>query len=64
LRRYQRRRKGHNLGMMWLMEGFKHLFAEQSLPVLWLRNMGMTGVDSLPLIKQQLARRAMGLDWS
>jgi len=46
------------------MEGFKHLFAEQSLPVLWLRNMGMTGVDSLPLIKQQLARRAMGLDWS
>ena len=27
LERYQRRRKPHNLRMMWVMEGFKHLFA-------------------------------------
>src|SRR5690606_35096322 len=38
LRRYQRRRIGQNLGMMWVMEGFKHLFADQPLPVRWLRN--------------------------
>ena len=64
LRRYQRRRIGHNLGMMWLMEGFKYLFAEQALPVRWLRNMGMKSVDNLPLVKNQLARKAMGLDWN
>ncbi len=62
LKRYQRARVGHNLSMMWLMEGFKHLFAEQALPVRWLRNVGLSSVDGLPLIKQQLARKAMGLD--
>lgn len=62
LRRYQRARIGHNQSMMWLMEGFKHLFAAQSLPVRWLRNMGMSGVDNLAVVKNQLARRAMGLD--
>lgn len=62
LNRYQRKRKGHNLSMMWLMEGFKHLFAEQSLPVRWLRNIGMNGVDNFPIAKNYLARRAMGLD--
>jgi len=63
LQRYQRRRRGHNLGMMWLMEGFKHLFAEQALPVRWLRNSGMNAVDSVPALKNLLARRAMGMDW-
>jgi 2-octaprenylphenol hydroxylase len=63
LQRYQRRRIGHNLGMMWLMEGFKHLFAEQALPVRWLRNSGMTAIDNIPAIKNLLARRAMGMDW-
>jgi 2-octaprenylphenol hydroxylase len=63
LHRYQRKRIGHNLGMMWVMEGFKHLFAEQALPIRWLRNIGMSGVDNISVIKNQLARRAMGLDW-
>lgn len=63
LRRYQRKRIGHNLGMMWVMEGFKHLFAEQALPVRWLRNIGMSGVDNMGVVKNHLARRAMGLDW-
>lgn len=63
LQRYQRQRIGHNLGMMWLMEGFKHLFAEQELTVRWLRNIGMNSVNNMPAVKNQLARRAMGLDW-
>ena len=63
LGRYQRKRKGHNLEMMWLMEGFKHLFAEQALPIRWLRNIGMSGVDNISVVKNNLARRAMGLDW-
>lgn len=61
LQRYQRARIGHNLGMMWVMEGFKHLFAEQALPVRWLRNVGLSTADSASVIKNQLARRAMGL---
>lgn len=64
LRRYQRARKGHNMGMMWVMEGFKHLFSDQALPLRWLRNVGLSSVDRLALVKNQLARRAMGLDWS
>lgn len=62
LKRYQRERRAHNLGMMWLMEGFKHLFAEEALPVRWMRNFGMKNVNNLPLVKNQLARKAMGLD--
>jgi len=62
LKRYQRQRRGHNLGMMWLMEGFKHLFADEALPMRWVRNAGMKNINNLELIKNQLARRAMGLD--
>ncbi len=64
LQRYQRERKGHNLGMMWLMEGFKRLFADQPLPVRWLRNAGMSGLDSLPMLKNRIMRQAMGTDSS
>lgn len=62
LRRYQRRRKGNNLSMMWLMEGFKRLFAQQDLGVRWLRNVGMNAADKMTPLKNQLVRKAMGLD--
>lgn len=61
LLRYQRARIGHNLGMMWVMEGFKHLFADQALPVRWLRNVGLSNADKISVVKNQFARRAMGL---
>ena len=64
LRRYQRRRIGHNLGMMWVMEGFKRLFADQPLPLRWLRNVGMSGIDRSAVIKHQLMRSAMGMEQS
>ena len=60
--RYQRARKGHNLGMMALMEGFKRVFADDTLAVRWLRNFGMSSINDLRPIKTFLARRAMGLD--
>lgn len=60
LRRYQRRRQGHNLSMMALMEGFRHLYADQPLPLRWLRNSGMRFVDSNAAIKRSLIRQAMG----
>ena len=62
LLRYQRRRKGNNLSMMWLMEGFKRLFGQQDLSIRWLRNIGMNAVDKMTPIKNQLIRKAMGLD--
>ena len=61
LSRYQRRRKGENLLMMAAMDGFKRLFEQQALPLRWLRNVGMRGMNQLPLVKQQLMRHAMGL---
>ncbi len=60
LRRYQRRRKPHNLAMMAMMEGFKRLYAEQPLAVRWLRNTGMRAVDQWPLLKNRLIREALG----
>ena len=61
LRRYQRRRKGENLLMMAAMDGFKRLFEQQALPLRWLRNAGMRGVNQMGPLKQQLMRHAMGL---
>ena len=61
LRRYQRRRKGENLLVMAAMDGFKALFEQQSLPLRWLRNVGMRGVSQMGPLKQQLIRRAMGV---
>ncbi|MDT8397302.1 MAG: UbiH/UbiF/VisC/COQ6 family ubiquinone biosynthesis hydroxylase [Pseudomonadales bacterium] len=62
LSRYQRRRKGGNLGMMLLMEGFKRLFESEDLNLRWLRNAGLSGVDKLPLLKNHLMRQAMGIN--
>ena len=60
--RYQRARKAHNLGMMGLMQGFKHLFADETMIVRWLRNVGMSSINNMSMVKNYLARQAMGLD--
>ncbi len=60
LRRYERRRKGDNLGMMWTMGGLHRLFGPQPLPLRWLRNTGLGFVDRASPLKNFLARRAMG----
>jgi 2-polyprenylphenol 6-hydroxylase len=61
LRRYERWRKGENQSMMYLMDGFKQLFENQSQSVQWLRNFGLDIVDSLPVAKHAIMKRAMGL---
>ena len=61
LSRYQRQRKGPNLAMMGVMEGFKRLFESDDLMLRWLRNTGFNQVDRLPVVKRQLMSRAMGL---
>ena len=60
LRRYEHRRKGDNLGMMWTMEGLHRLFGAQPLPLRWLRNTGLNLVDRASPLKNFLARRAIG----
>ena len=61
LGRYQRRRKPDNLRMMALMEGFKRLFEQDALPVRLLRNVGMSQLNHIQPLKNQLIREAMGL---
>ncbi|MCW8195422.1 UbiH/UbiF/VisC/COQ6 family ubiquinone biosynthesis hydroxylase [Proteobacteria bacterium 005FR1] len=61
LQRYARSRKGTNLGMMAVMEGFKRLFGSRSPELQVIRNMGMRQMDGLPMVKNLLARQAMGL---
>lgn len=61
LARYERRRMPENLSMMATMEGFKRLF-EASNPILnWVRNWGMSKVNSLSMIKNHIVQEAMGL---
>lgn len=61
LARYQRRRLGENLTMAAAMEGFQHLFGSKALPLRLLRNAGMQGLAKLPLLKNLIAKQAMGL---
>lgn len=61
LKRYQRQRKGDNLTMMAAMDGFKRLFEQDAPAFRWLRNTGMRGVASVPLLKRQIIRQAMGV---
>ncbi len=62
LRRFQRRRKGHNLLLMSVMEGFKRLFGTEIPPLQVARNLGMAFFNRHTLIKQQILQRAMGLE--
>lgn len=61
LRRYERWRKGENLLMLGLMDGFKRLFGNSLPPVQRLRNIGLKLTDAAGPVKNLLARQAMGL---
>lgn len=61
LARYERRRMPHNLAMMAAMEGFERLFQADPLPLRWLRNAGLKGVQALPEAKALFVRQALGL---
>lgn len=61
LRRYERWRKGENLLMLGVLDGFKRLFGSSLPAVRWLRNAGLTITDTTTPIKNVIARRAMGM---
>ncbi len=62
LRRYERWRKGDNLLMLGVMDGFKRLFGHALPPVRLLRNIGLNLTDAAGPLKNLIARRAMGLE--
>jgi 2-octaprenylphenol hydroxylase len=47
--------------MMAAMEGFKRLFAADNLAVRLLRNMGLSQVDRLKPVNNEIIKRVMGL---
>ena len=61
LRRYERWRKGENLGMMFAMDGFKKVFGSDVAPVRMLRSLGLNLADQMEPLKNQIMIRAMGL---
>lgn len=61
LRRYSRRRRGHNSLLMHTMTGFQKLFGADDLGLRLLRNAGLNIVDRLGPVKNQIVREAMGL---
>ncbi len=61
LRSYERERKTENLIMQNAMSAFKHLFANQSMPVTLFRNFAMSALDKIPMAKELIIKNAMGL---
>ena len=60
LRRYERTRKGANLGMLAAMDGFKRLFGNDITPLRLVRNLGLNLTDAATPIKHLITRRALG----
>lgn len=61
LRRYERRRKGENLRMLMALDGLHRLFRLSARGMSQLRALGLSAVDSVPLLKGLLMDEAMGL---
>ncbi len=61
LRRYERARRGDNVLTMRAMEGFRLLFGHSANPVKSARNFGMKLFDQIPMVKNEVIRKAMGL---
>ncbi|NWG30873.1 MAG: UbiH/UbiF family hydroxylase [Rhodocyclaceae bacterium] len=60
LRRHERARREEVVALQSVTHGLQRLFAAPQLPIAALRNLGMNLFDRLPVIKDALARYAMG----
>ena len=58
--RYERQRKGGNLGMMATMQAFKWGFGSKNPAVTLMRNIGLNSVDALPMAKRWFVQQAVG----
>jgi hypothetical protein len=62
LRRYERSRKHSAALMLAGMQGFREMFSGSHPAKKFLRDMGLKLADTLPGVKPQLIRQAMGLN--
>lgn len=62
LRRYERERKAAVLAMGMATDGLQQLFSRQESPLQLLRNWGMKGFERSDLLKNFVARQAMGMN--
>jgi 2-octaprenyl-3-methyl-6-methoxy-1,4-benzoquinol hydroxylase len=62
LRRYEKMRRNENLKMMTVMDVFYRVFSNQSLPVKFLRNLGLGLAERVLPAKNKVMRNAMGLE--
>lgn len=60
LRRFERARAEEILALQALTHGLHQLFAARSAPLAWLRNLGMNLTDRAAVVRNALARYAMG----
>jgi len=61
LRRYERQRKGDNLGMLLGLDALHRLFGISGSVVPSLRAIGLSTIDATPFAKAMLMRQALGL---
>ncbi len=61
LRRYERRRRSENLLSAAALDGLERLFGSADAFSTGLRTAGLAALGKLPLVKRELARRALGL---
>jgi len=62
LRRYESRRRRHNLIMMQTMDAFYRVFSNDRIPLKLLRNIGLGVAGRLPFAKSRVMQFAMGLE--
>ncbi|WP_428034898.1 UbiH/UbiF/VisC/COQ6 family ubiquinone biosynthesis hydroxylase [Amphritea sp.] len=62
LQQYEQQRRGHNLMMMQVMDGFYRVFSNDLLPLKLLRNFGLGVAERVAPAKNKVMRFAMGLE--
>jgi len=61
LRQYERSRRAENTPILATVNGFQRLFGSDDPALTWARNTGMKLAQSIPMLKNQIMRQAMGL---
>jgi ubiquinone biosynthesis UbiH/UbiF/VisC/COQ6 family hydroxylase len=61
LRRYERGRREQHFALQCATDGLQRLFSSQSKTLRQVRNRGLELADALPVVKNLLARRALGI---
>jgi 2-polyprenylphenol 6-hydroxylase len=60
LRRYERERREEHFALQYVTDGLQRLFSSENRVLRQVRNRGLELTDALPVVKNLLARRALG----